>query len=124
MDYFDIQGLINYPKLTKEKYNRDSEATKVFNDTRSKINYFTELLSKKTGIQLINNYNERINKMAGQGTNFHNYKDYILVGFMPENLQSVGNDIFIKIAFGFWEGYPNFHYQLDINYKKGEEIHF
>lgn len=121
MNYFDISGLIKYPKLIKEKYSRDSEATKIFNDTRAKINYFAELLSKKTGTRLINNYNERINKMAGQGTNFHNYKDYILVGFVPDNLDSVGSDIFIKIAFGFWEGYPNFHFQLDINYKKGEE---
>ena len=30
MDYFDIQGLIKYLELTKEKYNRDSEATKIF----------------------------------------------------------------------------------------------
>lgn len=124
MEYFDIPALIQYPELIKESYNRDSEATKIFNDTRTKIYYLAELLSKKTGVKLINNYNERINKQAGQGNSFHNYKDYILVGFVPERLKSVGDNVFIKISIGFWDGYPNFHYQLDINYKKGDKNPF
>ncbi len=117
MEYFDVEGILKYRELTKGQYDKNSEATKIFNDTRTKINYLAELLSGKLGIKLQNNYNERINKQAGKQTGHHNYKDYILVGFIPTHLNKFGKDIFIKIAFGFSETIPNLHYQIDINYK-------
>jgi Cdc6-like AAA superfamily ATPase len=123
MEYFDLVGILNYKSLITEKYQPNSEATKIFNDTRIKINYLAKILSKKLDIQLINNYNEKINKQAGQGSNYHNYKDYILVGFLPNNLKSLENNVFIKISFGFWKSLPVFHYQVDVNYKKKANLY-
>lgn len=117
MEYFDIDGILKYKDLITVPYDKNSEATKIFNDTRTKIKYLAEIFSEKLNLKLVNNYREKINKMSGQGNTFHNYKDYILEGFIPSNLNNYGKDIFIKIAFGFWGGVPYLHYQLDVNFK-------
>lgn len=117
MEYFDIEGILNFKELTQEPYDKNSEATKIFNDTRVKINYLSQIFSDMLEVKLINNYKEKINKQSGQGNSHHNYKDYILAGFIPTNLNIFGSDIFIKISFGFWEVIPKLHFQIDINYK-------
>lgn len=120
MEYFDLDGLRMYKDLSIEKYDSQSDATKIFNDTRSKIQYLSELLSQRLGIKLHNNYNEKVNKQAGKGKGYHNHKTYILKGFIPNHLKNIGKDIFIKISFILEESQPIFHYQLDINYKDDE----
>ncbi|MCC2590969.1 McrB family protein [Chryseobacterium sp. MFBS3-17] len=118
MEYFDLNGLKRYPQLINENYDPNSDAAKIFNDTKTKLNYLAELFSERFGIKLKNNYNEKINKQAGRGANFQRFKDYVLVGYIPSQFSDVGNNIFIKLSFGFWDGVPKFHYQIDVNFKK------
>lgn len=120
MEYFDLDNILKYKILINERYQSKSEASKIFKDTRTKIYYLAEILSKKLNVKLINNYKERINKQAGQGNSYHNYKDYIVVGFLPDNLKFLEDNVFIKISFGFWKPVPEFHYQVDVNYKKSD----
>lgn len=119
MEYFDIKGIVEYKELSKLPYSTDAEATKIFNDTREKLYYLVELLSKKLNENFTINYAEKPNKQAGRGVTHQNYKDYIIIGFLPSKYKYLGKDIFLKASFGFWEDKINFHYQFDINFKDG-----
>src|SRR5690606_5480051 len=98
MEYFNIAKLHNYKNDSGRPYDSNNQGTKLYFDTRKKLHYLGDCLSKELEISLINNYNEKPNKMAGQGKGFV-LKEYILTGFLPGKYVKLGNSVFIKFVF-------------------------
>ena len=119
IDYFNIDELLNYKDEIGKPYNSNNDCTKLYFDTRKKLQYLGEQLSKGLGIEIKNNYNEKPNKMAGRGKGFV-LKEYILTGFLPSNFTDLGNSIFIKLAFHGFESKLRFGFDIDVNFSDEE----
>ncbi|WP_051209987.1 AAA family ATPase [Gelidibacter mesophilus] len=115
MEYFDLAQLHNYKNDIGQPYDSKNQSTKLYFDTRKKLQYLGEQLSKKLGINIINNYDEKPNKMAGQGKGFV-LKEYILTGFLPNKYSDLGKDVFIKITFYGFKSNFNFGLDIDVNF--------
>lgn len=115
MDYFDIANKKNYIAGKGEKYNANSPACLWFKDSRKKLKHLVTLLGKEVGENLINNYDEQPNKMAGRGKGF-SLKHYILTGFVPEKYKYLKKNAFIKLTFYFSDNDLKFGINIDVNY--------
>lgn len=115
MEYFNITGLNNYVNEAGKPYDSNSEGTKLYLDTRNKLKYLGEQLGENIGITLLNNYNEKPNKMAGQGKGFV-LKEYILTGFLPIKFKELGPDLFIKLVFHNANSELFFGFDIDVNF--------
>ena len=119
MEYFNIAKLHNYKNDAGRPYDSNNQGTKLYFDTRKKLHYLGDCLSKELGISLINNYNEKPNKMAGQGKGFV-LKEYILTGFMPSKYDKLGNSVFIKFVFHGFKSHFEFGFDIDVNFSDEE----
>ncbi|WP_452223510.1 AAA family ATPase [Lacinutrix chionoecetis] len=115
MDYFDLIQLHNYKNDIGKPYDSDNLSTKLYFDTRKKLQYLGDCLSKELGIPLKNNYNEKPNKMAGQGKGFV-LKEYILTGFLPSKYSKFGNSVFLKMTFHGFQSNFQFGFDIDVNF--------
>jgi hypothetical protein len=85
-DYFNLEEITNYKNEIGKKYDTNSKGALCYMDTRSKLHYLGTRLSEFLNVDLVNNYNEKPNKMAGKGKGFV-LKEYILTGFLPKKTQ-------------------------------------
>lgn len=115
MEYFDIDQIRDYKNEAGRQYMQNSKGVKCYNDTRLKLQHLGKLLGESFSIDLINNYNEKPNKMAGQGKGFVQ-KDYILSGFLPKKHYDKGNQIFIKLVFAGFSSKIKFGIDIDVNF--------
>ncbi|WP_243860369.1 McrB family protein [Flavobacterium poyangense] len=116
MEYFNLKQIAEYKNHVGKIYNSNSLGASCYNDTRLKLQYLGKQLGELFNIDLINNYNEKPNKMARQGKGFVQ-KEYILTGFLPKKYQKqVGNQIFIKIVFAGFSSKIHFGIDIDVNF--------
>lgn len=117
MDYFDLNALKQYYSAADEEYETNSDATRCFFDTRTKLEYLVGELGKSLKEDFVINYSEKPNKRAGQGRPAV-LKEYILTGFVPRRHETVDKDVFIKLAFEHFEaGKADFLIEADTNFK-------
>jgi len=114
MDYFNLDQIFSYSKDVGKKYDEKSEGAKCYYDTREKLQYLGRELGKELSVSLTNNYNEKPNKMAGQGKGFV-LKEYILAGFLPSKYARE-KDIFIKLCFFDFGTKLQFGIDVDVNF--------
>lgn len=115
MEYFHLDQIRDYKNEAGRQYMQNSKGVKCYNDTRLKLQHLGKLLGESFSIDLINNYNEKPNKMAGQGKGFVQ-KDYILSGFLPKKHYDKGNQIFIKLVFAGFSSKIKFGIDVDVNF--------
>ena len=115
MEYFDLENIIEYKNEIGKTYDSNSLGAKIYKDTRKKLQYLGQKLGELFDIDLINNYNEKPNKMAGQGKGFVQ-KDYILTGFLPRKYSEKGDSIFIKLVFAGFYSEVVFGFDIDVNF--------
>lgn len=116
MEYFDFENITDYLKEVGTPYQSDSKGTKWFNDTREKLSFLVEQLSRVLKIQLVQNYSEKPNSQAGQNHGFI-LKHYVIIGCIPEHLSVVDKKIFIKLKIMKQENDVFFVSEIDINSK-------
>lgn len=114
MEYFNLKGLVDYQIVAKTTYKSNTKESKWFYDTRDKLKYLVNLLSKKLDTQYQFVYTEKPNGQAGQ--EIINYKNYVLAGFSTTN--KYGDDLFMKIAISNIKENPVFDINIDMNFKK------
>jgi len=112
--YFQLSKFQLYSKEALLKYNKNSDSADFYKDTRSKLQYLGQRLGADLDIKLVNNYNERPDKMAGRGKGLV-LKPYILAGFIPTKYH-VGKNIFIKLTFYVQDQKVYFLTEVDINF--------
>lgn len=116
MEYFDFTKLNEFLNDVGKTYKKDSDSAKWYMSTRSKLQHLITLLSSELDIKLINNYNEKPNRLAGQGRPL-TLKPYILAGFVPVKYRKLDEKAFIKLSF-----YPGadssftFGIDIDVNF--------
>jgi MoxR-like ATPase len=110
-EYFQLDQFPIYKNEVGKKYESGSNGAAFYKNTREKLQYLGYRLGKELNVELKNNYNEKPNKMAGQGMGFV-LKEYILTGFVPARFD-VGKSIFIKLNFHIYE--DNFYFGLDVD---------
>lgn len=115
MEYFDLLQIAKYKNEVGKPYDSNSLGARCYNDTRSKLKYLGGQIGSLLGVELINNYNEKPNKMAGKGKGFVQ-KDYILTGFLPKKYEEKGNQVFIKLVFGSFSSEIRFGIDIDVNF--------
>lgn len=115
MEYFNLEQIASYKNELGKKYDTKSKGAICYNDTRSKLHYLGARLSEFLNVDLVNNYNEKPNKMAGKGKGFV-LKEYILTGFLPAKYKENGNQIFIKLSFGGFRTQLCFSIDIDVNF--------
>lgn len=121
MEYFDLdKELKAYMNKPGKTYSPADPALKWYKETTKKLEYLVGLLQSTTGQSLTINYTERPNSRAGKGKMV--FKDYILVGFRPDQAPT-GNNFFIKLCFHRLSDYPTFQIQMDTNWKKGKNLY-
>lgn len=115
MEYFDLKQIAEYKKEVGKPYDSNSPGAKCYNNTRLKLQYLGKQLGELFSVDLINNYNEKPNKMAGYGKGFVQ-KEYILTGFIPKIYHEKGNQIFIKLIFARFSSEICFGIDIDVNF--------
>lgn len=115
MEYFNLNDIVSYKNDIGKKYDSNNKGAKTYFDTRSKLKYLGEQLGDSLGLTLVNNYNEKPNKMAGKGKGFV-LKEYILTGFLPKKYKNLGNSIFLKLSFHNLHSTPTFSLDIDVNF--------
>lgn len=120
MDYFDLNDGLNYYKTKAgEMYAADDPAANWWKATRKKLEYLIDLLSDRIGIELVINYSERPNAQAGRGR--IEFKDYVITGCKPKNVES--DYLFIKLAFHSLFEKTQFDIEIDGNWKLKGQIY-
>jgi len=116
MEYFRINEKQNFIDNIDTRYNSNNPGTIWFFDTRYKLQYLFNQISKKLNISLVNNYNEKPNGMAGYGNGFK-LKFYVLTGFIEKKFQSkIKKKCFLKLQFYVHEGQLYFSSDIDVNF--------
>lgn len=118
IEYFRLNDLVGYGDWMGEKYDSNSPGTKLYFETRSKLKHLGQRLGDAIGVTLRNNYNEKPNKMAGQGQGFV-LKEYILTGFVPGDIP-IENQVFVKLSFRGFDSQPEFGIDVDVNFSDPE----
>lgn len=114
-EYFDIKGLLRYKNFAGNPYDSSSAGSHIYNDTRTKLQYLGGQLAQETGLSLVNNYNEKPNKMAGRGKGFV-LKEYILTGYLPEKYAHLEKSVFLKLTFNSFHAQLKFGINIDVNF--------
>ncbi|WP_269236174.1 McrB family protein [Flavobacterium flavigenum] len=116
MEYFKINEKQNFIDNIDTRYNSNNPGTIWFFDTRHKLQYLFNEISKRLNIPLVNNYNEKPNGMAGYGKGFK-LKFYVLTGFIEKKFQSkIKKKCFLKLQFYVHEEELYFSSDIDVNF--------
>lgn len=118
IEYFRLNDLVGYGDWIGEKYDSNSPGTKMYFETRAKLKHLGKRLGDAIGVTLRNNYNEKPNKMAGQGQGFV-LKEYILTGFVPKDIP-IENQVFVKLSFRGFDSQLEFGIDVDVNFSDDE----
>lgn len=116
MEYFRLDKKKDFLENVEKPYDSENIGTKWYFDTRSKLQYLIDLIQNQLNIELINNYNEKPNGMAGQGKGFK-LKHYVLAGFISKKyFGKIKKDCFVKIQFCESNGELIFNTDVDVNF--------
>lgn len=121
IDYFKIDQFPFFGAEIGKKYDTNSVGAKIFYDTRRKLQYLGSQLGDELNLELVNNYNERPDKMAGRGKGFV-LKDYVLAGFVPAEFGGQ-KGIFIKLCFFGFPSNIKFGIDVDVDFYNKENPH-
>lgn len=120
-EFFIREELETYAKLANTRYDGTVGNKNIYNSIKEKLSY---LGRESLGSDFEPKYHERPNKQAGKGV-YHNWKDYILVGFdhiIPELQLRDGNkaNVFLKfvVFFDGGERIPYLGFDIDVNNKQ------
>ena len=121
MDYFKLDEIPMYSEAIRKEYVPGSPAVAWYADTETKLRHLVGLLSEALNMTLTPNYQERPNKQPKGRQNSVELKEYVLVGFIPENVKA-GENIFIKLVFQDFNNFTCvFSIEVDINFKRSKE---
>lgn len=113
--YFNLNGVEAYGEKVDKSYKAQSPEAEWFYDTRKKLYYLVELLGERLNEDFKVVYKEKPN--GQRGPSLIGFKDYILAGFAPKD-ESVGDDLFMKVAFSKLKYSPVFDINIDLNFRK------